>query len=1089
MADSTSSKTDSLATACEKTAPTTTTTTTTMTKFASFSRSGDALPPDFPQFMEVLSDNPVCTLELRRHSPLLWVLQWSFLLPLHGWLSRRISRFARWERRYRWKIPRESWRRLRSGAGPKLRNNLLPAIGFIELANAGDFPANVWNEAPLPRYAVTLMVIGGTLALSMLPFVARDAVLSFRNVLCLEDERQHLKKKKNDNAGDHNVTNSVDCLLHVNFREQGTEWVDRFGMDTIMGFGAFVVGIGTYLAIAGADDRIHLASDLLTGYIGNSPCALYGLLNLVWSVFIWIRANRHTRAPQLIQDPKVKKHLERRASEFKVHSLLSGATGLVAGVASLLTYTRWQAYCVLAVCLVSSVGLNYFWRHKLGYDRPLLQEGRDVVFLGDDIINALGYAIHWREEVTRGMHGGGNAVHILQEALGTLPDIMRFLRRHNLFEEFCLELCSLNSEDTRLFPDSGEGTRRVAAEELINLAAADEDVDRIIRQVAEEVISKAAPKCFQYQQRWLLEALGCYRAMQNSDISSLERRHSMAGERPPGPLMTNGLGDHACAGYPSTSDSWYSEADRKEDCMRRPWGRINITSRPLSKTIKAFWNPRETGPFTTSFAMLRRLRTRTSLNDDVLRDFITEKISKINPEFNDIRYMADLEQIEEAVKDTKFHTTLTGTSVRLSAQRIYTKLRTFLKERRVVPAWMVEAVRLFCDNEQLSLKVQYMLEERGWNPHVANLPGLTELQRRIHVPVVDVDGDETGRVRETKLETPENPINLAEIPEHPAPAPRNRPADRLLSPSPRVSPPRASPPRVSPPYVFPRLRTEQIRAATSAAGSRASNPSDRRRRKEARRRVEREQRERRQGKAGSVRIKSESLEAEQSLSGLSVGGRRPSGPRLNPAPEVPARAPRALYQSQGSLVLGFPQPAASPTPSRLNPTLAAQIGSESRYRPAADPATLRPNPSPGSNNTQTSSHSGRFGLFGSNTTPTCSGPAPTSTNPQATAKRRSSQSSSAPGLTRSGSIAGPSQLTSVLDETQARCDRPPRAASIESNPFLAPNPTPTSNPLRSTNLFRASNTMFSLGARRNNPKTPRSVSSDNIDHGMENQEP
>ena len=58
----------------------------------------------------------------------------------------------------------------RVGIPTRLRNNLLMAVGFLELANAGDFAANVWNQVPPPKYAVALMVVGGTGALSIIYF-------------------------------------------------------------------------------------------------------------------------------------------------------------------------------------------------------------------------------------------------------------------------------------------------------------------------------------------------------------------------------------------------------------------------------------------------------------------------------------------------------------------------------------------------------------------------------------------------------------------------------------------------------------------------------------------------------------------------------------------------------------------------------------------------------------------------------------------------------------------------------------------------------------------------------------------------------
>lgn len=38
----------------------------------------------------------------------------------------------------------------------RLKNSLLAGVGLLELANAGDFAANVWNEVPVPHFAMVL---------------------------------------------------------------------------------------------------------------------------------------------------------------------------------------------------------------------------------------------------------------------------------------------------------------------------------------------------------------------------------------------------------------------------------------------------------------------------------------------------------------------------------------------------------------------------------------------------------------------------------------------------------------------------------------------------------------------------------------------------------------------------------------------------------------------------------------------------------------------------------------------------------------------------------------------------------------------
>jgi len=135
----------------------------------------------------------------------------------------------------------------------ELKNSLLAGVGFLELANAGDFAANVWNEVPVPHFAAALMAVGGTLALAISFFAFRDAALSRRNMLLLREERRYLRTQKADHVQQTSIARDVGSQLDVNFREMGTELIDRIGMDVVMGFGAVFVGIGTFLAIGGAN--------------------------------------------------------------------------------------------------------------------------------------------------------------------------------------------------------------------------------------------------------------------------------------------------------------------------------------------------------------------------------------------------------------------------------------------------------------------------------------------------------------------------------------------------------------------------------------------------------------------------------------------------------------------------------------------------------------------------------------------------------------------------------------------------------------------------------------------------------------------
>lgn len=122
---------------------------------------------------------------------------------------------------------------------------------------------------------------------------------------------------------------TIDCLLNINFRESGMEVIDRLVMDTLLGTGAFFVGIGTFMAIDGQNSRIYRASNLLTGYMGNAPCALYGLMNFLWStVYVWRRATRHKAAAlPHVRDRRFRDLLQMRASSVQFHGALNGAVG------------------------------------------------------------------------------------------------------------------------------------------------------------------------------------------------------------------------------------------------------------------------------------------------------------------------------------------------------------------------------------------------------------------------------------------------------------------------------------------------------------------------------------------------------------------------------------------------------------------------------------------------------------------------------------------------------------------------------------------------------------------------------------------
>ncbi|PYH85659.1 integral membrane protein [Aspergillus uvarum CBS 121591] len=258
------------------------------------------------------------------------------------------------------------------------RNSLLASVGFLEFANAGDFAANVWNDVPVPLYAIIFMAIGGPLALLISGFAVRDSVLSWQNVRILQRERKYLKSLQAQHlecpAPDATTLRFIDRRLGVSHRELGTELVDRIVMDVFLGIGGLLVGTGTIMAIWGSDRHVYFISNLLSGFVGNSFAAIYGIINAIWSAYLAWRFHSYDRACSRAGAmlAPFRDRLQRRFQCFKWHAVASGWTGLIAGGASMMTSRLWEGYVVLIPCMLLEVACNRFWRGQLGYDRPIV---------------------------------------------------------------------------------------------------------------------------------------------------------------------------------------------------------------------------------------------------------------------------------------------------------------------------------------------------------------------------------------------------------------------------------------------------------------------------------------------------------------------------------------------------------------------------------------------------------------------------------------------------------------------------------------------------------------------------------------------
>ncbi|KAH8743387.1 hypothetical protein F5883DRAFT_634410 [Diaporthe sp. PMI_573] len=401
----------------------------------------------------------------------------------------------------------------------RLRNSLLGIVGFLELANAGDFAANVWNEVPVPTHAVVLMAIGGAFALLMSVFAFRDALLSWPNVCMLREERRRLchervgRLKEEDES--RKQTRDLDILLDVTWRELGIETINRFGLDLLMGSGAVMIGVGTFMAIGGANKKVWFASNLLSGYVGNAPLAVYALINSAWACFICARAGQHRAAAAASLESKQKQGqgmgmgekdhpvwaaVRRRVRNVQIYTAMTGVASILGGVGSMMTATLWYGYVILIPVIVSSVLCNVWWRHGLGYDRPLF--GDDAWDMSAaSLTSEMEYVARAQDAFRRDRATAGGE---LGADLESLESVLAFMVANDLFEDFCLRLLRDKELAPGLFPVN-RASFTIEAAGLLE-AARKQPAGRVL-DAANKCVREDGLRRFQSRERYLAEAL------------------------------------------------------------------------------------------------------------------------------------------------------------------------------------------------------------------------------------------------------------------------------------------------------------------------------------------------------------------------------------------------------------------------------------------------------------------------------------------------------------------------------------------------------------------------------------------------------
>ncbi|CAD0107138.1 unnamed protein product [Aureobasidium uvarum] len=374
---------------------------------------------------------------------------------------------------------------------PRIRSIPPLVIGFLDLANSGDFAANVFNRVPVPIYAIVLMVIGATVALVMSTVALRDARSSWKNLKLLREERTLLESMSDDRSAE----------LEINHRDLGTEIFDRAGVDIAMGVGAFLIAVGTYMAIGGANHRVWFASNLLSGYVGNALPAVYGICNVGWSVHVWLRARKQVCAvSKHLHNDVASQLLSVRIRKTQAHAIVTAIVCLVSGALSMVTPTHWWPYPVLLICGLAFLYSTWVYRTQIGYERLLLSE--DAVL--DE--TSLTTEILFLQSVKIALLDSPDAWMALGLGDMSMPNLLLFLVRCDLFEQLCLELLNDSCLIKQHFRDPTTSPMTLDQRTLLQLDKPEQIIE--ISSLARLCLEQHGIQLIKNRERLLLECLG-----------------------------------------------------------------------------------------------------------------------------------------------------------------------------------------------------------------------------------------------------------------------------------------------------------------------------------------------------------------------------------------------------------------------------------------------------------------------------------------------------------------------------------------------------------------------------------------------------
>jgi hypothetical protein len=250
---------------------------------------------------------------------------------------------------------------------------------------------------------------------------------------------------------------------------------------------------------------------------------VFGLVNAIWSGYLLHRFHVHDGAT-FAREPSddIRRRLHTRFRRFQWHAGINGLNGLVAGAASMVTAERWWGYIVLIPCIISLILCNYFWRKKLGYDRPLLEHTSPAEIQVTSPIEDLQYVIVMQRALADLEHSLPHA--IVQPK--SLDSILRFIIRENMFETYCESLARDKTTRDLLvaFPTLNTSSDQITVsfDALLRLPAGHLG---LILEHAKRFLQTTGVLIFTYRERHLLELVG--HAIYQDQQKSKKNLHKM----------------------------------------------------------------------------------------------------------------------------------------------------------------------------------------------------------------------------------------------------------------------------------------------------------------------------------------------------------------------------------------------------------------------------------------------------------------------------------------------------------------------------------------------------------------------------------